>query len=134
MEDTDRFKETILDYLEEVAAGDPVFAEKYKSKEKNIDDCTQYILNTVQKSGANGFASSEIFGMAMHYYDEEKVDIGKEITAKVVVNHHVELTEEEKASARQAAIDKAMQEERTRITTKRTTKKKVVVAEQTSLF
>lgn len=35
--------------------------------------------------------------MALHYYDEEDIDIGKPVSCKVVVNHTVELTEEEKA-------------------------------------
>ena len=35
-----------------------------------------------------------------HAFDEDNIDIGKEIQCKVVVNHHIELTEEEKAEAR----------------------------------
>ena len=35
--------------------------------------------------------------MVLHYYDEEDIDIGKPVSCKVVVNHTVELTEEEKS-------------------------------------
>lgn len=45
-----------------------------------------------------------------HYYDEEDIDIGKPVSCKVVVNHTVELTEEEKAEARRNAIRKAESE------------------------
>lgn len=45
-----------------------------------------------------------------HYYDEADIEIGKPIDCKVVVNHHVELTEEEKAQARKDAIKRAQNE------------------------
>lgn len=46
-----------------------------------------------------------------HYFDEDHIDIGKEIKCNIVVNHHVELTEEEKAEARQKAIRQYQEEE-----------------------
>ncbi|UVR56778.1 PcfK-like family protein [Bacteroides fragilis] len=60
-----------------------------------------HILNHVQKSGCNGFTDGEIFGQAIHYYEENEIEVGKPINCQVVVNHVVELTEEEKAEARQ---------------------------------
>lgn len=48
-----------------------------------------------------------------HYYDEDNIDVGKPISCSVVVNHKVELTEEEKAQARKDAL-KAYQEEEMR--------------------
>ena len=39
-----------------------------------------------------------------HYFDEDNIDIGHPINCHVCVNHTVELTEEEKAEARQEAI------------------------------
>lgn len=104
MKTTDHFKNTIKSYLDKRAEEDPLFAEKYKNEKKNIDDCCTYILNTVQKTGCNGFEDDEIFGMAVHYYDEESIDVGKAISARVIINRAVELTEEEKAEARQKAI------------------------------
>lgn len=97
MKATDPFKRTIQAYLEQYATTDELFAENLKNPSKNIDDCVTYILNTVQKSGCNGFEDDEIFNMAIHYYDEDKIEVGKPISGKVVVNHQVEITEEEKA-------------------------------------
>ena len=37
---------------------------------KNMDECVTHILNYVQKSGCNGFTDGEIFGQAIHYYEE----------------------------------------------------------------
>ena len=40
---------------------------------ESIKQVIQQYLGTVQKSGCNGFADDEIFGMAVHYYDEDSV-------------------------------------------------------------
>jgi hypothetical protein len=45
-----------------------------------------------------------------HFYDEEDIDVGNPMTCKVVVNHTIVLTEEEKAEARRKAIQKAQDE------------------------
>lgn len=105
MKTTTHFKNTIKSYLDKRAEEDALFADKYANEKKNIDDCCTYILNQVQTSGCNGFTDDEIYGMAVHYYDEESVDIGKEISCRVAVNNTVELTDEEKQEARQKAID-----------------------------
>jgi len=86
---TDPFKEAIKTYLEELANTDALFAKTFSKPYKNINDCATYILNEVKKSGRTGFADDEIFNMAIHYYDEETVEIGKPITAKVVVNRTI---------------------------------------------
>lgn len=89
MKPSNSFKETIRHYLEQRAASDELFAVTFAREGKNIDDCCTYILNQVQKSGCNGFADDEIYNMAVHYYDEDKIDIGKPVNAKVIVNHTV---------------------------------------------
>lgn len=89
MKSTDNFKKVINDHLQGLAAKDKLFAETLKKPNKNIDDCINYILNEVQKSGCHGFADEEIFGMAVHYYDEDDLKPGKKVNAKVVVNHSI---------------------------------------------
>lgn len=118
------FQTEIQSYLEQRAEYDELFARSYRNPLKNIEDCVTYILNEVQKSGCNGFADDEIFGMAVHYYDEADIEIGKPIGCKVVVNHTVELTEEEKAEARKEAIKRAESEAYSRMTKRKTTPKK----------
>lgn len=114
------FQTEIQSYLEQRAEYDDLFARSYRNPLKNIEDCITYILNEVQKSGCNGFADDEIFGMAVHYYDEADIEIGKSIDCKVVVNHAVELTEEEKAEARKEAIKRAENEAYSRMTKRKT--------------
>lgn len=111
MKGTELFKAAIQNYLEYRAMTDDLFALRYANPAKNIDDCITYILNEVQRSGMNGFDDDEIYSMAMHYYDEDDIEIGKPISCKVMVNHHVELTEEEKQNARRKAIEQYQQME-----------------------
>lgn len=118
------FKNSIQSYLEQRAEYDELFARSYRNPLKNIEDCITYILNYVQKSGCNGFDDDEIFGQAVHYYDEADIEVGKPIDCKVVVNHHVELTEEEKAEARKEAIKRAENEVYSRMTQRKTAPKK----------
>jgi hypothetical protein len=134
MKATDNFKATVKAYLDQRAEDDILFSFKYSAPRKNIDDCITYILNTVQKSGCNGFADDEIFGMAVHYYDEDNTEAGKPMNAHVVVNHVVELTAEEKEQARQEAIHKAQDEAYRKITQPVKKAKKVTLNPQPSLF
>ncbi len=105
------FEDTIREYLEKRAENDALFAVKFSNPSKSVEDCVTYIINEVQKSGCNGFADDEIFGMAIHYYEENEIEVGKPINCQMVVNHMVELTEEEKEQARQDAIERLRQEE-----------------------
>jgi hypothetical protein len=110
MKSTEHFKQTILNHLEERALSDELFAATFVKPNKSIDDCITYILNTVQKSGCNGFADDEIYSMAVHYYDEDNIEVGKNFDCRVVINHAVELTAEEKEEARQKALQKVQDE------------------------
>lgn len=111
MKGTEQFKATIQDYLEYRAETDDLFAPRYADPNKNIDDCITYILNEVQRSGMNGFADDEIYSMAVHYYDEPDIEVGKPTDCRVVVNHVVELTEDEKREARRKAVEQYQQNE-----------------------
>lgn len=68
MKTTNHFKNTIQAYLDQRAETDVLFSLQYSKPEKNIDDCITYILNTVQKSGCNGFTDEEVYSMAIHFY------------------------------------------------------------------
>jgi len=94
---SEAFKTTIERYV--ISMGIEVTTDK-----KNIDDCITYILNTVQKSGCQGFNDHEIYDMAITYYNTPDLDLGKPVTCNVVVNHQVELTPEEIEEARKKAI------------------------------
>lgn len=113
MKGTEHFKRTIKEYLDGKARTDELFAVSYAKENKNLDDCITFILNQVKASGCCGMTDDEVWSLAIHYYDEDNIDVGKPISCGVVVNHKVELTEEEKAQARKDAL-KAYQEEEMR--------------------
>ncbi|RRD55265.1 PcfK-like protein [Tannerella forsythia] len=125
-------------YLDERAQYDELFAENYRKKDKDMDSCIQYILNTVKQSGCNGFADDEIYSMAVHFFDEDNIDIGSPINAHVVavVNQVVELTAEEKAQAHREAMQRAQEEAYRKMTqpTKKKAKTTVDATLQPSLF
>lgn len=116
MKASNHFKNTIKAYLDQRAETDVLFSFRYSLPEKQLDDCVTYILNQVQKSGCNGFADDEIYSMAMHYYDEDNIEVGKPMRGNIVVNHVVELTEEEKEQARKDAMQKAVSESYNKLT------------------
>lgn len=120
MKTTDSFKRTIEEHLKFRAFTDPLFAVALKKDSKNIDDCITYILNTVKNSKIEGFEDKEIFNMAFHYYSEDDIKVGKNISSQnVVVNHQVKLTEEEIVEAHKKAYDAVISEEKKRLTTRK---------------
>lgn len=133
MKSTDTFKTTIQNHLNGLAEKDPLFAETLKKENKSIDGCCTYILNQVKASGCNGFDDSEIFGMAVHYYDEDDVKAGSPISAKVVVNHVVKLSAEDIDAAKKLAMDKVIREEEERLKSKSAKVKKSEIVQE-SLF
>ena len=115
MNGTEQFTRTIAEYLNLRAATDPLFAPNLAKPHKNIEDCITYILKQVQQSACNGFEDDEIYSMAVHYYDEDDLEVGSRVACHVVVNHTIVLTEEEKAEARKQAIQQYQAQELRRL-------------------
>ncbi len=128
------FADTIRHYLEKRAKNDALFAVKFANPSKSVEDCVTYIINEVKKSGCNGFTDDEIFGWAMHFWEEPEIEVSDNIpNCQVVVNHVVELTEEEKEQSRREAINKLRDEEMAKM--RRTSQPKKETANvQPSLF
>jgi hypothetical protein len=120
MKSTETFKAVIQNYLQKRSDKDGLFADTLKKENKSIDECINYILKTVQESGCNGFADEEIYNMAVHYYDEDDIKNIKPTSAKVIVNHSIEITEEEKAEARKKALDLVVEEAKQNLLKKKT--------------
>lgn len=109
------FQATINAYLDERAKTDALFAASYAKEGKNIEECCNYIIQEVRKLKVAGITDEEVFGLAVHYYDEDNLGEIKAQSCKVVVNHTVELTEAEKEQARQAAIAEYQKREEARL-------------------
>lgn len=111
MKGTDHFKELIKNYLDNRAKEDELFRAKYETTTRTIDDVVNYIFHAVQQSGCCGLSDMEVYSMAVHAIDEPHLEIGKPMDCNVVVNHHIELTEEEKAEQRAIAFKRYQEEE-----------------------
>lgn len=141
------FAKQIHDYLEDRASTDSLFAQVYKKDNKNIDDCCIYIMNVAEKlardsmksdsCGSVGLTSDEVFGLAVHYYDEDSIEVGKPIVnCAVIVNRTVELTEEELSQAKEVALKQCISDEYTRLhkTPQKPKKEEKEVSSQLSFF
>ena len=115
MKGTEHFKDVIQNYFETRASYDELFAESFRKENKSIDESITYILTEVQRMGCAGLSDEEVYSLAVHYYDEDNIEVGKSINCQVVVNHTIELTEEEKAEARQRAVEQYQREELSKI-------------------
>ena len=133
MKGTEQFKEAIRTYLENRASEDMLFAQKYIASTRTIDDVVTYILNQVKASECCGFSDEEIYGMAVHCIDEPDLEIGKPVNCNVVVNHHVELTEEEKAEQKAMALKRFQDEELKKLEQRNKPKAKPQIEKQPQL-
>lgn len=91
---TKSFNEVIADYLKQRAAEDTLFAPKFTNPKKNIDECCRYILGEARKRGKEVvMTDDEVFGLAIHYYEEENIKvnarIGNSVKSRVVSSKQV---------------------------------------------
>lgn len=125
------FEKTIKAYLDGVAEKDEAFRAKYEAKlkadDKSITNCCNYICGWARDQKREGYTDEEIYGQALHYYDEADVKVtGSQGACKVVVNHAVALTEAEKKKARAKAMESYEREQKAKLEASR--QKKAVKA------
>lgn len=109
------FQDTIKAYLDQRAASDELFAKSYAKESKNIEECCNYIVSEVQKMKVNGMADDEVYSLAVHYYDEDDLGDIKANYSHVVVNHAINLSEEDIAKAKLEAMKRIEEEEYARL-------------------
>ena len=96
-------KEEIKKYLDNRANEDALIAERYAKENKSIDECVEYVISCAYEKGAGkniAVSRDEVFGWAVHYYDEDEVKIKKIGKASASA---MELTEEEKQELKKRA-------------------------------
>lgn len=72
------FETAIKNYLDKRAEEDAQFATTYAKPNKNIKECCKYIFQQVEKNKPKGercvgVSDDEVFGLAVHYYDEDDI-------------------------------------------------------------
>lgn len=94
----------IKNYLDNRARTDELFAAKYANPKKSIDECCKYITGEAYAKAKNGCAvisDEEVYGMAVHYYDEDDIKIRKAPNARTAkTNAEPELTKEQQEALR----------------------------------
>lgn len=97
-------KTVIKNYLDNRARTDELFAAKYANPKKSIDECCKYITGEAYAKAKNGCAvisDEEVYGMAVHYYDEDDIKIRKAPNARTAkTNAKPELTKEQQEALR----------------------------------
>ena len=87
MEKTKTPKQIIQSYLEERAKNDPLFASVYAKPNKNMNECLDYILSEAKKRGnAVCMSDDEVFGLAVHYYDEDDIKVSRQTNYKAATS------------------------------------------------
>lgn len=79
------FEKAIKAYLDRRAAEDQQFAERYANTSKSIPQCCNFIISEVRKTHRTAFADDEVYGLAVHYYDEANLGEIKPQRCEVVV-------------------------------------------------
>ena len=95
----------IKNYLDNRAKTDELFAAKYANPKKSIDECCKYITGEAYaraKDGTAVISDEEVYGMAVHYYDEENIEI-REAPSVKTSSAEPELTEEQQEKLRKQA-------------------------------
>lgn len=107
----DTATERIKTYLERRAKHDKEFAKMYANPEKSLKDCVQYIKECAQKQASNGAAfidDDEVYGWAIHYYNEPDVAPKNNVTATMGAT-------EEKPAPKKKATKKAAKVEQSEV-------------------
>ena len=134
------FKEAIKSYLDERARTDELFAKSYAKENKNLDECCSYIMGEARKRGnAVAMSDTEVFGLAVHYYDEDDIKVNKLPSGTRAVAstspQPVKLTEEDIQRAREGAIKRLTEEQYVLLKKKSSRgKKEATEVQQMSLF
>ena len=119
---SEAFVSRIQAFLNEQAASDEAFAAKLKSDKRTVQDCAAWMLEQLAQkfrdSGQCGYDDSDIYGMALHFYDEKdlKAKGNMNFQGMIVSNaqaHYkpAELSDEEKAGLDAAAREQYKQEQ-----------------------
>lgn len=76
------FETAIKTFLDNMAKEDTIFAKTYAKENKSIKECCRYITQEVAKSRKNqscvAVTDDEVYGMAIHYYDEDDIKVDKQ--------------------------------------------------------
>jgi hypothetical protein len=77
------FERAIGIYLNNLAMTDASFKKKFENPSKNLKDCCTFIINEIKKKQGQAFTDETVYGIALHYYDEE-VKVGTRANCEII--------------------------------------------------
>ena len=108
MKSSNAVMEVVRNYMEERCASDPILAIKYANPAKSLEKALNFVAHEEQKSGLTNMDSDSVFGLILHYYDENLEDVPN-VNCKIVVAK--ELTDSERAEAKEQAMEQYKKEQ-----------------------
>lgn len=101
------FEEAIKKHLEGLAERDELFRAVFAKEGKSIEECCRYILAEARKRGtAVAMSDEEVYGLAVHYYDEDDLSVPSVAAVARVATPEVKLSKKEKEEiAKQARLN-----------------------------
>lgn len=103
------FENIIRDYIESACKTDAVLAGKYKKSGKDIAGCCKYIKSEAKKKAQGGcavIADAEVFGWAVHYFDEGMTAPKGDIECKVETTADPNVVRARVADTQKKAVSK----------------------------
>lgn len=92
-----QFEEAIRKHLEQLAERDELFRSVFAKENKSIEECCRYILSEARKRGtAVAMSDEEVYGLALHYYDEDNLRVPSAAAVARVATPEVKLSKKEK--------------------------------------
>ena len=85
------YEQVVLDYIESLDA--PELFEKINAGDKGLSDCMSYVKSQARSKAVNGCAvltDQEVFGMAVHYFEEDSIKKGATPSVKVEPKKQIE--------------------------------------------
>ena len=108
MKSSNAVMDVVRNYMEERCASDPILAIKYANPAKSLEKALNFVAHEVQKSGLTIMDSDSVFGLILHYYDENLEDVPN-VNCKIAVAK--ELTDTERAEAKAQAMEQYKKEQ-----------------------
>lgn len=105
------FETVIKSFLDKRSEEDGLFAKAYAKAGKTIKECCNYIVGQARKMQQNGcavIADDIVYGWAVHYYDEDNVEVDVEDREQV----EVRVSEQPETVVSQQPVIKAVKKKR----------------------
>ncbi len=79
----------VIEHISTLALNDELIAKTIEKENKSFNEMWAYIISEARKSAQNSAAcltEDEVFGLALHYFDEDDIKVNSKSKAKVTTS------------------------------------------------